>query len=32
MIVSYDLQKINGQWYFIKDHANSIQKSTDLEN
>lgn len=32
MIVSYDLQKIDGQWYFIKDHASSIQKSTDLKN
>ncbi|WP_397362712.1 YybH family protein [Olleya sp. R77988] len=32
MIISYDLQKIDGTWYFIKDHASSVQKSTDLEN
>ncbi len=31
MAVSYDLQKINGNWYVIKDHMASIQKSTDLE-
>lgn len=29
MIVSYDLEKINGNWYFIKDHASSVEKSTD---
>ena len=29
MIVSYDLEKIEGQWYVIKDHASSIEKSTD---
>tara|TARA_R110002073_G_scaffold57778_4_gene146683 strand:+ start:89657 stop:90028 length:372 start_codon:yes stop_codon:yes gene_type:complete len=29
MIVSYDLQKIKGQWYIIKDHASSVEKSTD---
>lgn len=29
MIVSYDLQKIDGQWYIIKDHATSVEKSTD---
>lgn len=29
MIVSYDLQKINGQWSVIKDHASSVEKSTD---
>ncbi|WP_055446035.1 nuclear transport factor 2 family protein [Lacinutrix mariniflava] len=29
MIVSYDLQNINGHWYFIKDHASSVKKSTD---
>jgi len=31
MIVSYDLQKIEGKWYVIKDHASSIEKSTDLK-
>ncbi|HLT49047.1 MAG TPA: nuclear transport factor 2 family protein [Aequorivita sp.] len=29
MIVSYDLKKIEGKWYIIKDHASSIEKSTD---
>jgi len=29
MSISYDLKKINGQWYVIKDHASSIEKSTD---
>ena len=29
MIVSYDLEKIDGTWYFIKDHASSVEKSTD---
>ncbi|MEZ4802315.1 MAG: nuclear transport factor 2 family protein [Gelidibacter sp.] len=29
MIVSYDLEKFNGNWYIIKDHASSIEKSTD---
>ena len=29
MIVSYDLQKVAGQWYVVKDHASSVQKSTD---
>ena len=29
MIVSYGLEKIDGQWYVIKDHASSIEKSTD---
>ncbi len=29
MIVSYDLEKVNGIWYIIKDHASSIEKSTD---
>ncbi|MFL0353443.1 nuclear transport factor 2 family protein [Xanthomarina sp. GH4-25] len=29
MIVSYDLKKIEGEWYIIKDHASSIEKSTD---
>ena len=31
MIVSYDLKKINDEWYVIKDHASSIEKSTDSE-
>ena len=29
MIVSYDLEKVNGNWYIIKDHASSVEKSTD---
>lgn len=29
MIVSYDLEKVDGKWYFIKDHASSVEKSTD---
>lgn len=29
MIVSYVLERTNGQWYIIKDHASSIEKSTD---
>ena len=29
MSVSYALQKINDHWYIIKDHASSIEKSTD---
>ncbi len=29
MIVSYGLEKYNDQWYIIKDHASSIEKSTD---
>lgn len=29
MIVSYDLKKIDRQWYVIKDHASSVKKSTD---
>ena len=29
MTVSYDLKKIGGQWYVIKDHASSVTKSTD---
>jgi len=29
MIVSYDLQRINKEWYIIKDHATSVEKSTD---
>lgn len=27
MIVSYTLEKINGNWYVIKDHASSIEKT-----
>lgn len=29
MVVSYGLEKIDGKWYIIKDHASSIEKSTD---
>ena len=29
MVVSYALEKTNGQWYIIKDHASSVEKSTD---
>jgi hypothetical protein len=29
MNVSYVLEKIEDQWYVIKDHASSVQKSTD---
>jgi len=29
MIVSYDLEQVDGKWYFIKDHASSVEKSTD---
>lgn len=29
MIVSYALQKIDKKWYIIKDHASSVEKSTD---
>lgn len=29
MIVSYDLKKVAEEWYIIKDHASSIEKSTD---
>jgi ketosteroid isomerase-like protein len=29
MIVTYSLQKEDGQWYVIQDHASSIEKSTD---
>jgi len=29
MYVSYALQKIDNAWYIIKDHASSIEKSTD---
>lgn len=29
MVVTYSLEKINSKWYVIKDHASSIEKSTD---
>lgn len=29
MIVTYSLQKEDGQWYVIQDHASSVEKSTD---
>ncbi|MEM1326226.1 MAG: nuclear transport factor 2 family protein [Bacteroidota bacterium] len=29
MTVSYGLQKYDGEWYVIKDHASSVEKSTD---
>ncbi len=29
MIVSYDLMKTDSKWYIVKDHASSIEKSTD---
>lgn len=29
MTVSYALEKYEGTWYIIKDHASSIEKSTD---
>lgn len=29
MIVSYVLEKSDGQWYIVLDHASSISKSTD---
>ncbi len=28
-IVSYDLKKMNGKWYVVKDHCTSAEKSTD---
>lgn len=31
MIVTYALEKIEGEWYVIKDHASSVEKSTDLK-
>ena len=31
MIVSYILKKLNDKWYVIKDHASSIEKSTDKD-
>ena len=29
MMVSYVLEKKDGKWYVIKDHASSVEKSTD---
>lgn len=29
MIVTYGLEKIDGKWYIISDHASSVEKSTD---
>jgi hypothetical protein len=29
MIVSYDLEQLDGNWYVVKDHASSVEKSTD---
>ncbi len=29
MIVSYNLEKVEGQWYVLTDHASSVEKSTD---
>lgn len=29
MIISYALEKIEGNWYIVKDHASSVEKSTD---
>ena len=31
MTVSYVLEFIDGKWYVIKDHASSIEKSTDTQ-
>ncbi len=31
MHVSYSMKKIDGIWYVIKDHASSVEKSTDRE-
>lgn len=31
MIVSYVLQQMDGKWYVIKDHASSVEKSTDIK-
>lgn len=27
MIVSYGLEKINNNWYIIKDHATTVEKT-----
>lgn len=29
MIVSYTLEKQEGKWFVVKDHASSVEKSTD---
>lgn len=29
MTISYALEKVDGSWYVIKDHASSVEKSTD---
>ncbi len=29
LIVSYTLEKVDGNWYFIKDHASSIEKTAN---
>lgn len=31
MIVSYGLEKLDNKWYIIKDHASSIEKSTNIK-
>lgn len=30
MLISYALRKMDGEWYIVKDHACSIEKSTDI--
>jgi len=32
MTISYDLKKVDGSWYVVKDHATSVEKSTDLQS
>lgn len=32
MHVSYALRKMDGNWYVVKDHASSVEKSTDIAN
>lgn len=29
LIVTYTLEKLNGEWYVIKDHASSIEKTSN---
>lgn len=31
MAISYVLRKISGEWYVIKDHVTSVEKSADSE-
>ena len=31
MIVSYDLKRVDRQWYVIKDHASSVERSSSEE-